>query len=476
MSKLGFQRSALASAIVSVLFASGCGGGGGGNNGSTSGTTVGTSSLSGVVADGYLVGATVCLDVNGNRACDADEPQTTTTTGGVYTLEGVQDSNFPVLVEVSAATVDEDTGTAVGAPYVLIAPAGKPGFISPLTTMVQTQLESNPGMSVEEAENAIKAGMGYAADSPVDLFTDYVAAKADTSNPDTAEYERLHKVAQVTARVLENNFDQIRQAAVAAGLDPASVLDSLVSLLAKEVIAQLDAIAQQVDDPGFDVESAASTTVGMVDTGTIADDVAAEELASSLAVTTLQGILTNGINWVEAEEDTPPVYGYGRIGLNAAGDTTTEQIFEYDGNAFAPLAEDERAFVLGAGGWVDAPDSASDLSVTFNSDNSATLGRANGADSARVTASSLDVSGQPIRSFLTGDAALFRVAIPAAAVFSPGATAYRWSFTQVNDVYADLNTMTRSWGYKSLIFSSGRGISAIIGRCVTPQAAKIPGI
>jgi hypothetical protein len=40
----------------------------------------------------------------------------------------------------------------------------------------------------------------------------------------------------------------------------------------------------------------------------------------------------------------------------------------------------------------------------------------------------------------------------------------------------DLNTMTRSWGYKSLIFSSGRGISAIIGRCVTPQAAKIPGI
>jgi hypothetical protein len=43
-------------------------------------------------------------------------------------------------------------------------------------------------------------------------------------------------------------------------------------------------------------------------------------------------------------------------------------------------------------------------------------------------------------------------------------------------IITDLNTMTRSWGYKSLIFSSGRGISAIIGRCVTPQAAKIPGI
>jgi hypothetical protein len=275
---LGFQRSTLASAIVSVLFASGCGGGGGGNNGRTSGITVGTSSLSGVVADRYLVGATVCLDVNGHRVCDADEPQATTTTGGAYTLEEVQDTNFPVLVEVSAATVDEDTGTAVGAPYVLLEPAGKPGYISPLTTMVQTQLEGNADMSVEKAEDVIKAGMGYAADSPVDLFTDYAAAKADTSNPDTTEYERLHKVAQVAAQVLENNFDQVRQAAVAAGLDPASDLDSLVNLPAKEVIAQLDAIAQQVDDLGFDVDGAASSTVGMVDTGTIADDVAAEEL------------------------------------------------------------------------------------------------------------------------------------------------------------------------------------------------------
>jgi hypothetical protein len=37
MSQLGFQRSTLAYAIVSVLFASGFGDGGRGNNGSTSG-------------------------------------------------------------------------------------------------------------------------------------------------------------------------------------------------------------------------------------------------------------------------------------------------------------------------------------------------------------------------------------------------------------------------------------------------------
>jgi hypothetical protein len=51
-----------------------------------------------------------------------------------------------------------------------------------------------------------------------------------------------------------------------------------------------------------------------------------------------------------------------------------------------------------------------------------------------------------------------------------------WRTSEAHALNSDLNTMTRSWDYKSLIFSSGRGISAIIGRCVTPQAAKIPGI
>jgi hypothetical protein len=113
-------------------------------------------------------------------------------------------------------------------------------------------------------------------------------------------------------------------------------------------------------------------------------------------VTSLQDILTNGINWVEAEDDTPPVYEYGRISLNAAGDTTIGTDLEYDGSTFAPLTDDDRVFVLGPSGWVDAPDGASGWAVTFNSDNSATIGRTNGADRQGVTASSLHVSGQPI--------------------------------------------------------------------------------
>ncbi|MGH8848934.1 MAG: hypothetical protein ACREXQ_17055, partial [Polaromonas sp.] len=46
----------------------------------------GPANLSGVVADGYLNGATVCLDLNNNMACDAGEPSATTTAGGKYSM------------------------------------------------------------------------------------------------------------------------------------------------------------------------------------------------------------------------------------------------------------------------------------------------------------------------------------------------------------------------------------------------------
>jgi cellulose biosynthesis protein BcsQ len=43
-------------------------------------------------------------------------------------------------------------------------------------------------------------------------------------------------------------------------------------------------------------------------------------------------------------------------------------------------------------------------------------------------------------------------------------------------VGADLNTMTASWDYKSLILGLDRGIPTIIGRCVVLQRAKTPDV
>jgi hypothetical protein len=81
-------RLSIAGLFISGLVA--CGGGGGGS--STASTSATPTTLSGKVIDGYIIGATVCLDINSNNKCDAGEPTTTSGENGAWTLppaEGV---------------------------------------------------------------------------------------------------------------------------------------------------------------------------------------------------------------------------------------------------------------------------------------------------------------------------------------------------------------------------------------------------
>ena len=131
--------------------------------------------------------------------CDADEPTATTTAGGAFTLtipSGVDASTHAIVVQVSEATVDEDTGAAVGKPYVLSAPAGESDFISPITTVVHGMLQQNPALTLDDAVTQVKLRIG--ASSDVSLFEDYVAAE-EASNAVADDYERLHRIAQVAA-------------------------------------------------------------------------------------------------------------------------------------------------------------------------------------------------------------------------------------------------------------------------------------
>jgi hypothetical protein len=64
--------------ILSLAVFTACGGGG-----SASSLTT----FSGVVVDGYIEGATVCLDLNANQTCDPGEPRATSKFGGAYSLD-----------------------------------------------------------------------------------------------------------------------------------------------------------------------------------------------------------------------------------------------------------------------------------------------------------------------------------------------------------------------------------------------------
>nr|WP_295129966.1 hypothetical protein [uncultured Roseateles sp.] len=108
---------------------------------------------SGKVIDGYVNGATVWLDINGNHIKDADEPSTLSKATGNYQLElsETQRACLPyatLYVDVPVGAVDEDTGPVKEAYQMAIAPQFQPISvdqvlnISPLTTAIWDQVRT----------------------------------------------------------------------------------------------------------------------------------------------------------------------------------------------------------------------------------------------------------------------------------------------------------------------------------------------
>ena len=127
--------------LVVAMSMAGCGGGGGSGSSVPSSTTTTpvaatTVILAGKVADGYIQGATVCLDMNNNKVCDAGEPTATTDASGAYTLNvpAADAAAYPVIAVVPVGAIDSDNpGTPIAKEYTLSTPVGKHAFISPLT-------------------------------------------------------------------------------------------------------------------------------------------------------------------------------------------------------------------------------------------------------------------------------------------------------------------------------------------------------
>ena len=189
MNKL-FKTKMAASGLVAAAVLTACGGGG----------DVATSmiSMTGVVADGYLTGAKVCLDKNENTVCDAGEPFATTGAGGAYTITGVTAADvaaFPVVAEVPATATDSDfAGTTVGKAFVLTAPKGNT-TVTPLSSLVHQEMVATPALSAASAASNVKTAMGIS----VDPLGDYIA----TPNADA------HLRAQMITQSLKHNADAI---------------------------------------------------------------------------------------------------------------------------------------------------------------------------------------------------------------------------------------------------------------------------
>ena len=397
--------------MVAVMSLSGCGGGGSGSSGSassSSGTTgVTLSTASGTVADGYLVGAKVCSDQNENKRCDAGEPWTTTGSGGAYTLEGADLDQYPIIVEVTDSVIDEDTGTTVPQGYLLSTPPGKPEFISPLTTMVQRQLEQNPALSIDDAEDVVRAKVG--GGDEIDLFEDFVEQQK-TESPAAENYERLHFIAQVVASTLGQMQEEIED--VAANNFDDEDFDELAEIVVNRVLERLDEIADEVDEQvaeeDFDPDEFSPVQVasGVVTSSleeapvtpeTLAEDV--EEAAVEVKIGSVQELLEgDGWHWIDFDEDGDGSFEIERgiITSPTAGSFHEDEfVFSSDEGEWQPMSDDENyEYYLTADGWINASEVPDQ--VTYNEDGSATLYNSVSGESISVSLSESDFTSSTI--------------------------------------------------------------------------------
>lgn len=256
---------ALSAFTLAVLAA--CSGGGG---------SASKASLSGSVADGYLQGAKVCLDLNSNNVCDSGEPSGNSDAQGKYTIADItegDETRYPIVVEVPATAIDSDTGAAVGQAFVLSAPAGKGSFVSPLTSLAHREMQADASLTADAAAAKVKTETGTDAD----LYKDYIKEKTSTANNDAAKaaFAKAHDAAKVLVNSLKLNTAQLEDE-VSTGEKKA--LQGQLLLLAKQALMSQGA----TPDP--------SKLVGVEDENTLRALLAAK---TSSAVDATQDVAVN---------------------------------------------------------------------------------------------------------------------------------------------------------------------------------------
>ena len=165
-----------ASAAALTLALPGCGGGGGGDAPVGVTPVAPSVAIGGVVSDGPLQGAVACYDLNDNSACDAGEPTSSATdVNGSYSVSvlATDAGLHAVVVSVPATAIDQTTGAPIGVALTFKAPAtNAPGaqsvFVSPLTTLVVSQMQAT-GANAATAAATIQAQAGLTLSALVDF-------------------------------------------------------------------------------------------------------------------------------------------------------------------------------------------------------------------------------------------------------------------------------------------------------------------
>lgn len=190
--------------------------------------------LSGVVMDGYLVNANVCLDKNQNSICDSgDGAVVQTNSQGRYQLPIDGDtSGIRLLVEaIEYQTIDLDNpNQPIESGYTLEQPAAQSAIISPMTSIIASLAEVS-GESFEQAAQTLASDLNVSVNV---LKSDYVAGSS-------VESRNVHMLARAVTRVIQSGQ---KESQVTLSLTRKGSFSRLASLDVAAIKATTDKVSQ----------------------------------------------------------------------------------------------------------------------------------------------------------------------------------------------------------------------------------------
>ncbi len=255
------HRKPILSAIAAAAALAACGG----DDSPAQGPAVPASvTVSGVVADGPLGGATACYDLNDNAVCDAGEPGAVSDADGNFSfdIDAAVAGQHGMVVEVPATAIDKDTGAAVGTAFTLKSPpTGASGaqdvFVSPLSTLV-VDVAASQGLATSEAAAVVQSQLGLSA-SPLANYVGSDAQAATLAHTVNAVIISVTQLAAgagaddaatkaLVASVSTGNLSTLAELAKAApGGTPATVAAAVVADVLAERNLSADTAAQQAE-------------------------------------------------------------------------------------------------------------------------------------------------------------------------------------------------------------------------------------
>jgi len=231
--------------------------------------------LNGNAIDGYIVGATVFADANGNGVRDTGEAFAVTGANGAFTLTG---GSGPLVM---TGGIDVSTGQFFKG--TLTAPAGST-VVTPITTLIQSLVDA--GQTVAAAESAVKSAFGLANDldlttfDPVKGVEDGVAgagaalsAAIQIQNTVVQAASALQGAAgasvalgTATKAVFAELASKLQADSTASPIDSAAKIQALINAAANDSTLGLDAAAKtQVSDAAANAATVINDLVAAID-------------------------------------------------------------------------------------------------------------------------------------------------------------------------------------------------------------------